>query len=100
MTERQDVREAIREIVAMLHRVDDQLAALAKSLSLPPDVAQMWESRIPMDEAAYLYATLEAVRNDCIQKAVEMLQHADHQSDVSLRREFMQAGQHPGPELQ
>ena len=89
MTETRDLRGRIRDAVSRLYRVDDELAELAESLVLSPDVVEMWESRIPSSFQVNLYAALDAVRSDCIQDAIATLLHAAGQTDVSLRRQFL-----------
>jgi DNA repair protein RadC len=98
MTEMRDVRGRIFEIMSSLYQVDEQVSALAESLALPADAAEMWESQIPTSTPAHLYATLEAVRSDCLEDAMRTLLHAAGQSDISLRREFLRgrAPIHPG----
>ncbi len=83
------LRGRIRDAVARLHRVDDELAELAESLVLPPDAVEMWESRIPTSFQVNLYLALGAVRSDCIQDAITTLLHVAGQSDISLRRQFL-----------
>jgi hypothetical protein len=84
------IREQVRAAVWVLHEVDNRLAELAESLPLPPDAAQMWDSRVPPSFTANLYAALDAVRSDCIQDAMATLLYAVRQSDTSLRREWME----------
>lgn len=85
-----EIRERIRTAVSILHEVDNRLAELAESLPLPPDAAQMWDSRLPSSFTANLYAALDAVRSDCIQDAMATLLYAVRQSDASLRRQWME----------
>jgi hypothetical protein len=83
-----EIRERVRAAVWILHEVDNRLAELAESLPLPPDAAQMWDSRVPASFTANLYAALDAVRSDCIQDAIATLLYAARQSEDSLRREW------------
>lgn len=83
-----EARGQIRKVVSDLQRVDDRLAELAASLSLPPDVAEMWEGTIPTCFTANLYSAIDAVRSDCIQDAVATLLHAVRQNEESLRHEW------------
>jgi hypothetical protein len=85
-----EIRASIRDAVSSLHELDDRLAVLAENLALPPDAAEMWDSRIPMSFTPNLFAALDAVRTDCIQVAVATLLRAVRQSDDSLRREWAQ----------
>ena len=96
MTEIRDSRGLIREIVARLQQVDEQVAELAESLPLPPDVTEMWEFLMPTSPTAYLYAALETVRCDYLQEAIETLLDATRQTEVSLRSAFVR-GQRPFP---
>jgi hypothetical protein len=98
MTEIRDLRGRLFEIMSGLYQIDEQVSVLAESLSLPADASEMWESQIPTNAVAHLYATLEAVRSDCLEDAMRTLLHAARQSDVSLRREFVRgrAPVHPG----
>jgi hypothetical protein len=86
------LRRQVREVVSGLLRLDDELAELAESFSLPLDADEMWEARFPESFEARLYAALDAVRTDCLQDAVDTLLAALRQSDVSLRQRFLQAG--------
>lgn len=88
MIEMSEIREQIGDAVSSLQELDERLSALAQSLSLPPDVAEMWDLRRPMSYTANLYAALNAVRTDCIQDAAATLLDAVGQSDASLRREW------------
>ena len=83
-----EIRERVRQAVAHLHEIDDSLAELTETLALPPDAAEMWESRIPTSFTANLYGALNAVRTDCLQDAASTLLHAARQSESSLRREW------------
>lgn len=83
-----EIRERIREVVSVLHELDDRLAELAESLPLPPDAAQMWDSRYPTSFTTNLYSALDAVRTDCIQDAESTLLHAVRQNEESLRRQW------------
>lgn len=98
MTEIRDLRGRLFEILSGLYQIDEQVSVLAESLSLPADASEMWESQIPTNAVAHLYATLEAVRSDCLEDAVTTLLYAARQSDVSLRREFVRGRSpvHPG----
>ncbi len=98
MTEMREARGRIFEIMSNLYQVDEQVSALADSLALPADAAEMWESQIPTSAVVHLYATLEAVRSDCLEDAITTLLHAVRQSDISLRREFVRdrVPLHPG----
>jgi len=98
MTEIRDLRGRLFEIMSGLYQIDEQVSVLAETLSLPADASEMWESQIPTNAVAHLYATLEAVRSDCLEDAMTTLLHAARQSDVSLRREFVRgrAPVHPG----
>ena len=90
MIELSEIREQIGDAVSSLQELDERLSALARSLSFPPDVTEMWDSRRPMSYTANLYAALNAVRLDCIQDAAATLLRAVGQSDASLRREWEQ----------
>lgn len=83
------VRDRIREAVSSLQRLDDELVELAESLSLPPDATEMWDSRLPESFEAHLYATIDTVRTDCLQDAVDTLLRAVRRDDVSLRQRFL-----------
>lgn len=83
-----EIRERIRDAVWSLHGVDDRLAELAESLKLPLDAVEMWDSQIPTNFTANLYAALDAVRTDCLQDAAATLLHAVRQTETSLRREW------------
>lgn len=83
------IRGRIREAVSSLRLLDDELGELAESLPLPLDVTEMWESQLPMSFLANLYSAVDAVRSDCIQDAIDTLQRAVRQSDVSLRQQFL-----------
>jgi hypothetical protein len=85
---KREIRERIREMVSSLYELDDRLAELAESLSLPPDASEMWEFSFPSTFAVNLYSAVDAVRTDCIQDAVETLVRAVRQSEESLRREW------------
>jgi len=84
------LRHRVRETVASLQRLDDDLAELAESLSLPIDADGMWEARLPESFEAHLYAAVDAVRTDCLQDAVDTLLAALRQSELSLRQRFLQ----------
>lgn len=86
------IRSRLRKAVSRLHRLDDELAEVAEGLALPPDAAEMWESRLPTSFATHLYAAIDAVRSDCIQDAIDTLLRAARHSDVSLRQQFLHAG--------
>jgi len=86
-----EIRERIRDMVSILHELDDRLTELAESLPLPLDAEDMWESRLPMNFNTNLFSALEAVRSDCIQDAVATLMRAVRQSEDSLRREWFLA---------
>jgi hypothetical protein len=75
----------IGDVVACLRLVDGRLGDLAESLPLPEDADQMWEQEIPMSFNANLYASIGAVRSDCLQSAMATLQRAMHENDASLR---------------
>lgn len=85
---KQEIRERLRQAVAHLYEIDDSLAELTETLALPPDAAEMWESRIPTSFTTNLYGALNAVRTDCLQDAASTLLHAARQSESSLRREW------------
>lgn len=89
MIEMQKIREQIRDAVSHLHGIDDRLAELSASLTLPSDADLMWDSQIPANFQTNLYAALDAVRTDCLQDAAETLLHAVRQSDTSLRRDWL-----------
>lgn len=94
---KREIKEQIRQAVTRLHEIDDSLAELAEGLTLPPDAAEMWESRIPTSFTTNLYGALDAVRTDCLQDAASTLLHAARQSESSLRREFQRG--HGGREV-
>jgi primosomal protein N'' len=85
------LRRRVGETVAGLQRLDDDLAELAESLSLPLDADEMWEARLPESFEAHLYAAIDAVRTDCLQDAVNTLLAALRQNEVSLRQRFLRA---------
>ena len=87
-----EIRERIRDMVSILHELDDRLTELAESLPLPLDAEDMWESRLPMNFNTNLFSALEAVRSDCVQDAVATLMCAARQSEDSLRRRWLMAG--------
>ena len=93
MIEMPKIREQIRDAVWHLHVVDDRLAELAESLMLPLDAGEMWDSQIPMNFTANLYAAIDAVRTDCLQDAAATLLHAVRQTETSLRRDWKGSGQ-------
>jgi hypothetical protein len=84
-----EVRGRIRETVSTLLRLDDELAELAESLPLPPDVDEMWAAWLPESLPSHLYATIDSVRVDCLRMAVDTLLRAARQSDVTLRQRFL-----------
>jgi len=88
MIEMQEIREQIRDAVSHLYKIDDRLAELSESLTLPPDADLMWDSRIPTNFHTNLYAALDAVRTDCLQDAATNLLRAVRQTDTSLRRQW------------
>lgn len=85
---KQEIRERICQEVAHLHEIDGRLADLAEALALPPDVEEMWESRIPTNFTANVYGVLSVVRTDCLQDAASTLLDAVRQSESSLRFEW------------
>jgi hypothetical protein len=88
-SEKSRIRNRVRKAVSSLQRLDDELAELAESLSVPLDATEMWESRLPTSFPAHLHAAIDAVRSDCVQDAIDTLLRAVRQSDVSLRRQFL-----------
>jgi hypothetical protein len=86
-----EIRERIRDMVSILHELDDRLTELAESLPLPLDAEDMWESRLPTNFNTNLFSALEAVRSDCVQDAVATLMCAARQSEDSLRRRWLLA---------
>jgi hypothetical protein len=94
------IRIRIREAVSHLQRLDDELAELVESLSLPLDAAEMWEARLPESLPAHLYAAIDAVRTDCLQDAIDTLLAAVRQSDLSLRQRFLRASSTGGISFQ
>jgi hypothetical protein len=83
------VHDRIRQVLSMLQRSDAELAKLAASLSLPPDTTEMWNLQLPESFEAHLYATIETVRTDCLQGAVDTLLRAARHNDASLRQQFL-----------
>ena len=82
-------RDRIRQVVSELQRLDDGLVELAASLPLPSDAPQMWDAQLPESFEAHLYATIDIVRTDCLQDAVDTLLRALRHNDVSLRQRFL-----------
>jgi len=83
------VHDRIRQVLSGLQRSDAELAELAASLSLPPDTTEMWNSQLPESFEAHLYATIDTVRTDCLQDAVDTLLRAARHNDASLRQQFL-----------
>ncbi len=98
--EKSRIRGRIREAVSSLQRLDDELAELAESLSLPLDADEMWEARLPESFPTHLCAAIDAVRTDCLQDAIDTLLRAVRQSDVSLRQRFLRASEVGGISFQ
>jgi hypothetical protein len=83
-------RRAMIDVAAELLRLDHRLWEIKACTPSPPDEAEMWEYDLPLTAAVKVRCRLEAVRQDCLQDAVEKLTEDAQNTDNDVRLENLE----------
>jgi hypothetical protein len=81
-------QESLFETAMELIRIDRRLLEIGSTISLPPDLGEMQEDRIPHDVHAHVSALISTVRCDLLSDAIKTLTLVSEITDADLRAEY------------